>query len=194
MEKFIDSLEIFFNKQLVVPGDNVSAQAKFNGTFKKTSAGNVKLLNLGGVEEPINFFFHGGERTFEETRYVKIDNSTLSSYNTIQITDVLSSTLKTNPVYNFELPSVYYIEQNDERLAKIELFFNDETVAGKTFSCSTVSDVKLYKIKFKITILKTVTPKTQYTLVNEQYEGYDTKLSFTLNDTSKLNQILVEGI
>ena len=147
-----------FSKNIISPGDIVIAEATYDGSYKKTPINNtnygnsIKLLNLEGAETPINFSTHFGEETFSEIRYLQINNSIFEMEKTLLMEDNIYSSLQ-DPVFEYEIPPVFYIYKDEEKIAKVECFYNDVSTEGVLFKCYTEDNKSIYQIVFNITIL-----------------------------------------
>lgn len=200
-EAFSQELKLFFSKQVITPGDVVSVQASYDGEFKATPINRgtygdnavINLLNDKGVATPIILSGHSGETTFTEYRKIKIDNSIFTTReNTYQIANNIYSTLKGNPVYNFTLPSVFYLTTNNEKVAKVELKYEGVNVDGLTFKCSTETEENSYEIQFDITILKKTYENVTVDGRIEPHTGIDIKRTYSLEDIINTGKVWLE--
>ena len=190
-------ITINFSKNIISPGDVVIAEATYDGSYKKTPINNsnyghtIKLLNLEGAETPINFSSHFGEEKFSEIRYVKVDNEIFESEKTLLMEDNIFSTLQ-DPVFEFEIPPVFYIYKDQEKIAKVECFYDGVTTENVLFKCSTNDDKKIYQITFEITILKKIYVNEKLLGKLESYSGSDNKFVFKVTDISSIKKMWLE--
>lgn len=190
-------IAISFSKNIICPGDIVIAEASYDGTYKKTPINNtnygnsIKLMNAEGAETPINFSTHFGEEEFSEIRYVQVNNAFFESEKTLLMDDNVYSTLQ-EPVFDFEIPPVFYVYKDQEKIAKVECFYDDVTTENVLFKCSTEESKKTYQITFKITILKKNYVNEKLLGKLESYKGVDNKFAFKLTDITKTKKIWLE--
>lgn len=190
-------ITINFSKNIISPGDVVIAEATYDGSYKKTPINNsnygnaIKLLNLEGAETPINFSSHFGEEKFSEIRYVKVDNEIFESEKTLLMEDNIFSTLQ-DPVFEFEIPPVFYIYKDQEKIAKVECFYDGVTTENVLFKCNTNDDKKIYQITFEITILKKIYVNEKLLGKLESYSGADNKFAFKVTDISSIKKTWLE--
>ena len=190
-------ITINFSKNIISPGDVVIAEATYDGSYKKTAINNsnygnaIKLLNLEGAETPINFSSHFGEEKFSEIRYVKVDNTIFESEKTLLMEDNIFSTLQ-DPVFEFEIPPVFYIYKDQEKIAKVECFYDGVTTENVLFKCNTNDDKKIYQITFEITILKKIYVNERLLGKLESYSGADNKFAFKVTDISSIKKMWLE--
>lgn len=190
-------ITINFSKNIISPGDVVIAEATYDGSYKKTAINNsnygntIKLLNLEGAETPINFSSHFGEEKFSEIRYVKVDNEIFESEKTLLMEDNIFSTLQ-DPIFEFEIPPVFYIYKDQEKIAKVECFYDGVTTKNVLFKCSTNDDKKIYQITFEITILKKIYVNEKLLGKLESYSGADNKFAFKVTDISSIKKMWLE--
>ena len=188
---------INFSKNIISPGDIVIAEATYDGSYKKTAINNsnygntIKLLNLEGAETPINFSSHFGEEKFLEIRYVKVDNEIFETEKTLLMEDNIFSTLQ-DPVFEFEIPPVFYIYKDQEKIAKVECFYDGVTTENVLFKCNTNDDKKIYQITFEITILKKIYVNEKLLGKLESYSGADNKFAFKVTDISSIKKMWLE--
>lgn len=190
-------ITINFSKNIISPGDVVIAEATYDGSYKKTAINNsnygnaIKLLNLEGAETPINFSSHFGEEKFSEIRYVKVDNEIFELEKTLLMEDNIFSTLQ-DPVFEFEIPPVFYIYKDQEKIAKVECFYDGVTTENVLFKCNTNDDKKIYQITFEITILKKIYVNERLLGKLESYSGADNKFAFKVTDISSIKKMWLE--
>ena len=190
-------ITINFSKNIISPGDVVIAEATYDGSYKKTAINNsnygnaIKLLNLEGAETPINFSSHFGEEKFSEIRYVKVDNEIFELEKTLLMEDNIFSTLQ-DPVFEFEIPPVFYIYKDQEKIAKVECFYDGVTTENVLFKCGTNDDKKIYQITFEITILKKIYVNDKLLGKLESYSGADNKFAFKVTDISSIKKMWLE--
>lgn len=190
-------ITINFSKNIISPGDVVIAEATYDGSYKKTAINNsnygntIKLFNLEGAETPINFSSHFGEEKFSEIRYVKVDNEIFESEKTLLMEDNIFSTLQ-DPVFEFEIPPVFYIYKDQDKIAKVECFYDGVTTENVLFKCSTTDDKKIYQITFEITILKKIYVNEKLLGKLESYSGADNKFAFKVTDISSIKKMWLE--
>lgn len=190
-------ITINFSKNIISPGDVVIAEATYDGSYKKTAINNsnygnaIKLLNLEGAETPINFSSHFGEEKFSEIRYVKVDNEIFESEKTLLMEDNIFSTLQ-DPIFEFEIPPVFYIYKDQEKIAKVECFYDGVTTENVLFKCNTSDDKKIYQITFEITILKKIYVNEKLLGKLESYSGADNKFAFKVTDISSIKKMWLE--
>ena len=190
-------ITINFSKNIISPGDVVIAEATYDGSYKKTAINNsnygnaIKLLNLEGAETPINFSSHFGEEKFSEIRYVKVDNEIFELEKTLLMEDNIFSTLQ-DPVFEFEIPPVFYIYKDQEKIAKVECFYDGVTTENVLFKCSANDDKKIYQITFEITILKKKYVNDKLLGKLESYSGADNKFAFKVTDISSIKKMWLE--
>ena len=190
-------ITINFSKNIISPGDVVIAEATYDGSYKKTAINNsnygnaIKLLNLEGAETPINFSSNFGEEKFSEIRYVKVDNEIFELEKTLLMEDNIFSTLQ-DPVFEFEIPPVFYIYKDQEKIAKVECFYDGVTTENVLFKCGTNDDKKIYQITFEITILKKIYVNEKLLGKLESYSGVDNKFAFKVTDISSIKKMWLE--
>ena len=190
-------ITINFSKNIISPGDVVIAEATYDGSYKKTAINNsnygntIKLLNLEGAETPINFSSHFGEEKFSEIRYVKVDNEIFESEKTLLMEDNIFSTLQ-DPIFEFEIPPVFYVYKDQEKIAKVECFYDGVTTENVLFKCNANDDKKIYQITFEITILKKIYVNEKLLGKLESYSGADNKFAFKVTDISSIKKMWLE--
>ena len=190
-------ITINFSKNIISPGDVVIAEATYDGSYKKTAINNsnygnaIKLLNLEGAETTINFSSHFGEEKFSEIRYVKVDNEIFELEKTLLMEDNIFSTLQ-DPVFEFEIPPVFYIYKDQEKIAKVECFYDGVATENVLFKCNTNDDKKIYQITFEITILKKKYVNDKLLGKLESYSGADNKFAFKVTDISSIKKMWLE--
>ena len=121
------------------------------------------------------------EEKFSEIRYVKVDNEIFESEKTLLMEDNIFSTLQ-DPIFEFEIPHVFYVYKDQEKIAKVECFYDGVTTENVLFKCSTNDDKKIYQITFEITILKKIYVNEKLLGKLESYSGADNKFAFKVTD------------
>lgn len=188
---------INFSKNIISPGDIVIAEATYDGSYKKTAINNnnygnvIKLLNLEGAETPISFSSHFGEGKFSEIRYIKVNNEIFESEKTLFMDDNIYASLQ-NPIFQYEVPPVFYIYKDQEKIAKVECFYDEVTTENVLFECETTDNKKVYQITFEITILKKTYVNERLLGKLESYGGADNKFAFKVTDISSIKKMWLE--
>ena len=188
---------INFSKNIISPGDIVIAEATYDGSYKKTAINNnnygnvIKLLNLEGAETPISFSSHFGEEKFSEIRYIKVNNEIFESEKTLFMDDNIYVSLQ-NPIFQYEVPPVFYVYKDKEKIAKVECFYDGVTTENVLFECETTDNKKVYQITFEITILKKIYVNDNLLGRLESFNGADNKYTFTITDVKDIKKMELE--
>lgn len=183
-------MELLFDKDTVVPGDIVQVEAVSELDFKRVEVSTPLLSDVFDVDI-ISFL---KKEKFELERTIRVNNSLFDSERQLEITDDITSELPEGERFKFSLPEFFYFKVGSQNLAKIYLYYEDETVDGKIFECYKDGDDETdynYKITLQIEVLKQEPVDVEFVGEQKEYTSNAKLFSFKINDASKVSKIRV---